>query len=103
MTISNASKCPACGGELKCYDQVWRLVRTKGGRKHHIKVKRFRCCDCHEIHRLLPSFIFPYKQYHGKIIRCVLKGIITSETLGFEDYPCEMTIKRWTREIHTPL
>ena len=103
MTINNVSNCPECGGTLKYYDNVGRIVRTKGGRKRRIKVKRFRCQECNKLHRLLPSFIFPYKQYHGLIIKRVLQGVITPNALGYEDYPCEMTIKRWTQKIHTPL
>ena len=32
----------------------------------------------------------PAVNQHG-----VLEGLITCETLGFEDYPCEMTMIRW--------
>lgn len=58
MISDNQSICPKCGGQLKYYDHVQRLVRTKFGNK-------------------------------------VLEGLITCETLGFEDYPCEMTMIRW--------
>lgn len=98
MTISNISTCPDCGGDLKHYDSVRRLIRTAGGDKHWIKVKRFRCVVCSEIHRALPDFIFPHKHYAASIIKGVIDGDITCETLGFEDYPCEMTMKRWTRK-----
>lgn len=98
MTINTISTCPDCGGDIKYYDKVKRIIRVKGGGKRWVKVKRFRCIDCHKLHRLLPEFIFPYKQYDGYIIRGVINGIITSETLGFEDYPCEATMIRWTRK-----
>ena len=102
MTISKTSTCPDCGGDLKHYDSVRRIVRTKGGDKHWVKVKRFRCVRCFKLHRALPDYIFPYKQYSADIIKSVLEGLITPETLGFEDYPSEMTMKRW-REIYTLL
>jgi hypothetical protein len=98
MTINTISTCPDCGGDIKYYDKVKRIIRVKGGGKRWVKVKRFRCIDCHKLHRLLPEFIFPYKQYDGYIIRGVINGLITSETLGFEDYPCEATMIRWTLE-----
>ena len=98
MTINNISKCPDCGGNLKYYDKVSRIVRTKGGRKRWVKVKRYKCVDCNSLHRFLPEFIFPYKQYDASIIRGVVDGSITPETLGFEDYPCEVTMARWTRK-----
>lgn len=95
MTVNNVSKCPKCGSSLKYYDRVKRLVRTKGGIKNWIKVKRFKCIKCNNLHRFLPEFIFPYKHYTTEIIEGVIDGYITSDTLGFEDFPCEKTMSRW--------
>lgn len=98
MVTSNTSKCPICGGLLKYYDSVKRIVRAKQGVKRWIKIRRLRCGECKGMHRELPEFIFPYKHYDGEIIRGVLEGFITIETIGFEDYPSEMTMMRWLRE-----
>lgn len=98
MTSSNLTTCPECGGVLKYYDKVRRIVRTKGGDKCDIEVKRYRCCECRAIHRDLPDFIFPYKHYDADIIKGVLAGFINSSTIGYEDYPCDMTMRRWVRE-----
>lgn len=95
MISDNQSICPKCGGQLKYYDHVQRLVRTKFGNKKWVAIRRLRCCKCHAVHRELPDFIFPYKQYESDIIIGVLEGLITCETLEFEDYPCEMTMIRW--------
>ena len=77
------------------YDSVRRIVRTKGRKTKWIQVQRFRCDRCGELHRALPAFLYPYKQYEVEVIRGVLEGFITPETLGYEDYPCEMTMLRW--------
>lgn len=98
MTITNTSTCPDCGGDLKHYDKILRIVRTKAREKHRVILRRLRCVRCHRIHRELPEFIFPYKHYDGRIIQAVLDGRITPETLGYEDYPCEMTMKRWSQK-----
>lgn len=98
MTISNTSKCPDCGGDLKHYDHVRRIVRTKGGAKYWIKIPRSKCVTCKGIRRVLPDCIFPYKHYDAEIIRGVLEGHITADTLGFEDYPSESTMLRWTQK-----
>ena len=103
MVISNISKCPKCGCDLKHYDSVKRIVRTKGGGRYDVKVRRLRCIGCKGLHRELPENILPYKQYESEIIRGVMEGFITPETIGFEDYPCEVTMIRWTREKHIPL
>ena len=47
------------------------------------------------LHRELTELLFPYKQYESEVITGVLEGLITCETIGFEDYPCEMTMLRW--------
>lgn len=60
-----------------------------------VKVRRLRCMNCGYLCRELPDYIFPYKQYEAEIIRGVLEGFITPETVGYEDYPCEITMFRW--------
>lgn len=95
MVMQDQSTCPKCGGELKYYDSVLRLVRTKGRETVRVPMRRFRCAKCGAVHRELSGLLFPYKQYEAEIILGVLDGIITCETLGFEDFPCEMTMLRW--------
>lgn len=89
--------CPNCGGYLKPYDKVQRLVRTKGRKSWYVRLRRMRCDNCHKIHRELPDFIFPYKQYEIEVIRGVLEGFITTDILGYEDYPCELTMIMWKK------
>ena len=72
-----------------------KKMRLKGGKTSWIEIERFRCPVCGQIHRELPDYIFPYKQYEAEVIRGVLEGFITCETYGYEDYPCEMTMIRW--------
>lgn len=95
MISENESSCPKCGGQLKYYDHVKRIVRMKYGKKDETILRRFRCQKCGAMHREIPEFIFPFKQYEAEIIIGVFEGLITCETLGFEDYPCEMTMLRW--------
>ena len=95
MIRHNKLICPYCGGNLKYYDSVSRIVRTKNGATQWITIRRLRCPLCGSIHRELPEFLFPNKHYEAEVIRGVLEGIITQNTLGFEDYPCEIMMKRW--------
>lgn len=87
--------CESCGSDLKYYDKVSRMVRTKNRKVSIITVKRFKCPVCNCIHRNLPNNIFPYKQYDARIITGVIEGKITSDMIDYEDYPCEMTMTRW--------
>ena len=98
MIAKNMSVCPLCGGPLKYYDSVKRIVRTKGRATKWIKIRRMKCEKCNHVHRELPKFIFPYKQYEMEMILGVLEGFITPNTYGYEDYPCEMTMLRWTAQ-----
>ena len=95
MIRNNELTCPKCGGALKYYDKVKRIVRTKGRTSKRVKIRRLKCVKCGAIHRELPDYILPYKQYEVEVIRGVLEGFITCETLGYEDYPCETTMIRW--------
>ena len=95
--FTDTSKCISCGGAIKNYDRVKRTVRTKGGIKKIIKIPRVRCEVCNKLRRILPDNIEKYKHYEFDIIQGVKEGLITSSTLGYEDYPCEMTMRRWSR------
>lgn len=95
MVSINESTCPCCGGNLKYYDSVSRIVRTKERKTRLVKIRRMQCIKCGALHRELLDYIFPYKQYEVELIKGVLEGLITSETLGYEDYPCEITMNRW--------
>lgn len=95
MVTGDRSTCPKCGGDLRHYDTVKRIVRTKGGLKKRVKIRRVCCSKCGAIHRQLPEYLLPFKQYEAEVIFGVLEGFITPDTLGFEDYPCEMTMSRW--------
>lgn len=97
MIRNNSSICPVCGGRLKYHDKVSRILRVKSGRKTYVKLRRLRCINCNKIHRELPDNILPYKHYDADIIQGVTEGLITSDTLGYEDYPCEMTMIRWMK------
>lgn len=87
--------CPKCNCELKRHDCVKRTIRYEGGKKDYILVERYRCPSCKSIHRVLPDNLYPYKQYDAEIINGVLEGLIDPTVLGFEDYPSEITMKRW--------
>ena len=99
MINLNDKNCPICGGELKYYDRVKRIVRTKKGKKNDIHIKRFRCKTCNGIHREIVDDILPNKHYEREIILGVIERYITNETLGFENYPSEITMKRWLNEF----
>ena len=92
--------CLECGAVLKHYDFVSRSVRTQNRNSNIVKIERFKCPVCKHIHRVLPDDLYPYKQYSAEIINGVLDGSITSDTLEYEDYPCEATMHRWLNKFH---
>ena len=101
MVIMNVSKCPNCGGSLRFYDRVKRVVIGKGRVKEQIMLRRFRCQSCRKIHREIPPDILPHKHYESSVVEGVIEKFITSCTKGFEDYPCEMTMNRWIKQYTT--
>ena len=92
--------CKECGDRLKYFDKVKRIIRTKNRKTKWITIKRYKCKNCQKIHRILPDNLLPFKQYEKEVIMGVKDGIITSDTYGFEDYPCEMTMKRWLKDLN---
>lgn len=103
MVYEDTLLCPKCNGKLKYYDSVRRIVKTKYGKVSFVLIRRLRCSVCHTFHRELPDFIFPFKHYEKDIIVGVVEGLITCDTVGFEDYPCELTMLRWIKTIDVSL
>lgn len=99
MIYKGETRCPKCNGELNKFDSVNRIVRSKNHQKIFIRISRMKCVQCGSTHRVLPKYLYPYKHYERDIIDGVCEGLITSDTLGFEDYPCEMTLFRWKTQI----
>ena len=95
MIKENETLCPICNGELHPYGHATRIVRSKYGKRRKIVINRFKCARCGALHNELPEFVKPYVRYERDILEGVLEGLITPETLGFEDYPSELTMHRW--------
>ena len=95
MAEKVTERCPKCGGEQNRYGTVKRIKRSKRGETETTVLQRLQCKQCKYVHRVLPDDILPYKHYERDVIEGVQEGLIDSNVLGFEDYPCEMTMKRW--------
>ena len=89
--------CEKCNCETEYYDTVQRTILKANREKQYLQIERYRCPKCGSIHRILPDNVLPYKQYDAEIIEGVEEGLIDSSTLGYEDYPSEMTMKRWRK------
>lgn len=87
--------CDICHVTMKYRDRVKRIKKTKYGNKTIIFLKRYKCPVCGIIRRDLGGDLIRFKHYEKEIIFGVIEGTITTNTFGFEDYPCEMTMKRW--------
>ena len=97
MVSEEDTLCPICHAKLIFFDRAKRIVRTKGRKTYWVRIDRMKCTKCGTIHRALPDYILPYKEYEAELIRGVIEGLITSDTLGYEDYPCEATMNFWRR------
>lgn len=90
--------CQKCGGMLKHRDYVNRIVKSKGGERKTIKIERMICSKCGKLSRILPSYLSPFKHYEKDVIEGVREGFITPDTSGYEDFPSEITMKRWLKK-----
>ena len=97
--VINEKACPNCGGGLMHYDTVSRKCVMKDRNVSVVKIRRMRCKKCKKLHREIPPYIFPFKHYETEIVLGVVEGLITSDTLGYEDYPCEVNNHCYTHLI----
>lgn len=88
MVNSGCDICPNCGGTLKFYDVVNRTVLDYEREKHFISVRRLVCTNCKRTHREIPEDVIPYRRYYKHVI-------FEADQDYIDDYPCEMTLKRW--------
>ena len=79
-----------------------RIVRGKNHSKKHVAIGRYKCPKCKTIHRELSECVYPFKHYEADIIDGVVEGLIGPDTLGYEDFPCEETMKRWKKQCIKP-
>ncbi len=72
-------------------------MKGKNGEVRWLLIRRLVCTNesCHSLHRELPDILAPYKHFELDIITGVLDGLITADTEGFEDHPCEETMHQW--------
>ena len=90
--VENFEKCFECGEPMKHRDFVKRIQKLGYEEKIWISVERFYCPRCRKYRRKLPESAVRYKQYAKYVIDDVLED---SEDAAYEDYPCDMTKKRW--------
>lgn len=89
--------CPVCHGTLHYRDSRLRIRKREGGRKEQLRIRRFRCGECHSYHNELPDCLVPYKHYEAEVIAGVLDKIVCPTDLDSEDYPSFSTMLRWMR------
>ena len=90
--------CSLYGQPLRLYSRVTRIIRGEYGEVNHIKIRRYHCYNCKKVHRELPDNLMPHKQYDAQIIIDFVDGLVSTNDLPYENYPCEVTAKRWTNE-----
>ncbi len=90
-------RCQSCGGEMIRYGRRKRRVLSKYREAEYVTIQRWRCKECGRMHDELPSDILPHKHYEREMVEGVQEGLVDSSILGYEDYPCEMTMRRWRK------
>ena len=85
-----------CGETAKYRDSVRRMVRIEYGKRIYVNIPRYICQKCGK-YRVLPAYILPYKHYRKDIMEGFRSGYFTKDLLEFEDYPCDLTVYRWSR------
>ncbi|MDD6547663.1 MULTISPECIES: DUF6431 domain-containing protein [Lachnospiraceae] len=89
--------CPVCRARLVYRDRKPRILKSEGGSRQWLMIRRFRCSGCGRYHNELPDCLVPYKHYEAEAISGVIDGVVTSDDLDSEDYPCVYTMLLWIR------
>ena len=88
--------CPKCkSGLLKFRDYCKRIRKLEGGEKEWLSIPRHQCdnTSCKRIHRMLPDFLAPFKQYEASVIADSIDDRIVPEES--DDRPSVQTVTRW--------
>ncbi len=91
--------CPVCGAALEFRDRCRRHVADSHGSRITLWIRRLRCTECGRLHRELPGFVVPFKQYVASVIEAAIES--RDRVFCAED----STIRRWRRwfsraEVH---
>lgn len=89
--------CPFCGGKLQPRGHVKRKLKLGDGEVMVVRLRRYSCTECGRWHREFPSDILPYKHYPKAIIEKFNDGRLGEDSIGFENYPVDITKLRWKR------
>lgn len=87
--------CDICGKEMKYRSTTKRIVKFPGGEKREIQIRVLTCCGKYK--RELPDYLVPFKHYTKETIEKVKSGEVSEKDILYEDFPCEMTMKRWKK------
>ena len=97
MSNDTPPPCPDCRGTLFYRDRKPRVMKSEGGEKQWLMIRRFRCCRCRKLHNELPDCLTAFKHYKTEVIAGVVDGSVTSDDLDSENYPCVSTMLLWLR------
>lgn len=68
-------KCPSCSGPVQGWGTVIRHGYLEDGTVLLFLIRRVKCKSCNKSHRVLPSFLLPYKRFTTDVIaRTILAG-----------------------------
>lgn len=68
-------KCSYCGGSVQGWGKVLRHGYLEDGTKLLFRISVVKCKSCKKKHRILPSFLLPYKRFLTEVIaRTILAG-----------------------------
>jgi hypothetical protein len=72
--------CPFCFCALYFIAYINRHIIDKNGDRDQISIMQARCSKCNKYHRILPSFLVPFKQICAILAVNILNGQLTPST-----------------------
>lgn len=77
---------------MKYRSTTKRIVKFPGGEKREILIPVLTCCG--KYRRDIPDYLVRFKHYTKETIEKVVSEDV-SEDILYEDFPSEVTMKRW--------
>lgn len=74
---------------MRYRDRCIRNCKDAVSERIRLSIRRLACCECHRLHRELPDFLVPFKQYVCDVIEAAIEG--KSDEICAED----SSIRRW--------
>lgn len=90
-------KCSCCDGPVQYWDKAIRHGYQEDGTKLLFMIRIVKCKSCNKKHRVLPSFLIPYKRFLTAVIALTILSGCPRDTCAAE-YTTQQQWLQWYKD-----